>query len=432
MSLYPDQLKVADDFKSWLFESQIPFAGLWASGGYGKSYMVAHLLTILKRTDLNVLCASMTHVAAEVLSDFIDQPVTTLHSTFGWFLEECTDTGKVILKSGDKVPVPAGSLVIVDEAGMVNKQVLAALIEQAEALNLRILFVGDNKQTFPVEDDGVPDGVPAYDYCKVKFELTIPKRQTEGDVVFSLCQRLRKSVDGGRFPELSTVMRNGKGVIDSDDFSGDIIKAYDAASHPSKVKVLTYTNKKAIKYNKIIRKHVLGIDTMEPQFGEELVANTTIKEYDNEAGGDVIIIANNERVRVLGTEAGEEWGLNGWWTKIVNIEKEEFTVFVPESPSVKDRELKRLKYEANEAKAEGKTGVARYTWGEYFNVLNKTADLRPTFAITVNKAQGSTFDHVLIDLNDIDRCWDRESKARLAYTGVSRASKLVTVDGYLV
>jgi exodeoxyribonuclease-5 len=432
MKLYPDQLKVADEFKAWLFESQIPFAGLWASGGYGKSYMVAHLLSILKKTDYPVICASMTHVAAEVLSNFINQPVTTLHATFGWYLEECTDTGKILLMASDKCPVKHGSVVIVDEAGMVSNQVLEALIDSAQALDLRILFVGDNKQTFPVEPDGVPLGVPAYDYCKVKFELTVPKRQAEGDVVFALCQRLRKSVDGGRFPNFSTIMKDGKGVIDTDDFDTAIIEAYDEASHPDKVKVLCYTNKKAIKYNKIIRKHVLGIDTMEPQVGEELVANTTVKEYDNEAGGDVIIIANNERVRVLGTEAGEEWGLNGWWTKVINIEKDEYTVFVPESPTVKDRELKRMSYEAKEAKAEGKSGVARYIWSEYFNVLNKTADLRPTFAITVAKAQGSTYEHVLVDMNNIDRCWDREAKARMAYTAVSRASNKVTVDGSLI
>ena len=433
MSLYPDQLKVAEDFKTWLFESNIPFAGLFAGGGYGKSHMVGYLLEILKKTDLPVVVTSMTHVAAEVLADFTGNPVSTLHSAFGWYLEECTETGKVLLMSPEKSPIQHGSVIIVDEAGMVNNQVLAALIDAATAFDLRILGVGDNKQTFPVEKDGVPTGVPFYDHCKVRFTLGIPKRQSEGDIVFALCQRMRQSVDGGRFPNFKTIEQgDGRGVYDSDDFTDDIIKAYDAASSPDQVKVLSYTNKKAIKYNKIIRKHVLGVDTNEPQVGEELVANTTIKEYDNEAGGDVIIIANNERVTVLGTEAGEEWGLSGWWTRIVNFDKDEYTVFVPESPAVKDRELKKLSREAKEAKAEGKSGVARYCWGEYFNVLNKTADLRPTFAITVTKSQGSTYEHVLVDLNDIDRCWDRETKARLAYTAVSRASKKVTVDGYLV
>ena len=436
MSLYPDQTKIVQEFKDWLFDTEEIWSGLWAGAGYGKTFTTLALLKVLKQTDLDVHVTSMTNKAAEVLQDMCKAPTTTLHKAFGWYLEENTQTGDIDLIQPDDCAVKEGSFILVDEAGMVGEEVLKVLGKTAKKLKLRILFVGDFAQTFPVEKEGTKLRVPAYDQKMTKFELTIPKRQDEGDVLFALCQRLRASVFGGRMPKLSTVDQgNGKGVFVAEDFKGELVEAikrHKAAGTLDKIKALGYRNRCVIKLNQLIRKEVFGIDTFEPQVGEELVANTTIKEYDNDAGGDKIIIANNEMVRVISTVEGSEYDLNGWWTEVVNLDGEEFTVFVPESPMVKDSALKALKREANEAKANGNSGVARYCWSNFFNILNKTADLRPTFALTINKAQGSTFEEVFIDFNDIDCCPDREAKARLAYTGTSRAAKKVTVKGYLI
>ena len=56
-------------------------------------------------------------------------------------------------------------------------------------------------------------------------------------------------------------------------------------------------------------------------------------------------------------------------------------------------------------------------------------DLRYTYASTINKAQGSTYDTVYIDLNDLAKCNDRDLQLRLLYVAVSRARHKVVFTG---
>jgi exodeoxyribonuclease V len=48
-------------------------------------------------------------------------------------------------------------------------------------------------------------------------------------------------------------------------------------------------------------------------------------------------------------------------------------------------------------------------------------DLRAVFAQTVNKSQGSTYDKVFFDLDDLKKCHNGNTLARLLYVGTSRA-----------
>ena len=73
---------------------------------------------------------------------------------------------------------------------------------------------------------------------------------------------------------------------------------------------------------------------------------------------------------------------------------------------------------------------------EWFNVVeeaeNRWVDLRAAYACTINKAQGSTYDRVFIDLDDIGRCNSGDQIARMLYVGVSRAREQVFLTGDLV
>jgi hypothetical protein len=60
---------------------------------------------------------------------------------------------------------------------------------------------------------------------------------------------------------------------------------------------------------------------------------------------------------------------------------------------------------------------------------NQWIDLRAAYACTINKAQGSTFERVFIDLDDIKRCNSGDQIARMLYVGVSRAKQQVFLTG---
>ena len=64
---------------------------------------------------------------------------------------------------------------------------------------------------------------------------------------------------------------------------------------------------------------------------------------------------------------------------------------------------------------------------EYGDICN----LRLAYCFTVHKAQGSTYDEVLIDLDSFNSCWDKDVAARLLYVAVSRAKHRVLFFGSL-
>jgi ATP-dependent exoDNAse (exonuclease V) alpha subunit len=64
------------------------------------------------------------------------------------------------------------------------------------------------------------------------------------------------------------------------------------------------------------------------------------------------------------------------------------------------------------------------------NIENMWIDLRSVYACTVNKSQGSTYDEVFIDLDDIKKCWRNQNQlARLLYVGASRPRNKIVLTG---
>jgi len=434
MSLYPDQVKAKEDFEEWLDGGSLT-CGLWAGAGMGKSHMVKHLIDeVLSVSPYKVVLTSMTHAAVEVLSNLTGLDVSTLHSTMGWFPKTDKNTGEETLSTpemrGKDPRLSRNMLVIVDEAGLMGHLECRLLIEEAKKAGARLLFIGDNKQCFPVFKEGDKVCIPAYDSTEVYLQLTIPKRQNKGDVVYALAQRYRATVDGARQPKLQTMMNSdssGKGVVVVDDIEDAAFEAFDWAQKTDcikKVKVLAFTNKRCLTLNRKIRKKVLGLSDPTPTIGEEMVANTSITD----ATGENELIRNNERLIVESVEPTESNGMRGAFIGFVGVGEQ---VFVPESPTKLAERLKQLASEAKLAKRQGKSNVASSKWRSLFSLKDACADIRFTYAMTVNKCQGSTLKQVLIDMYDIDSCRDTEQKARLAYTAVSRATDKVIIEGEL-
>ena len=436
MSLYPDQLKAAADFEEWLTYGTDTTAGLWASAGYGKSYCVKHLITeVVRNSKYNALVTSMTHSAVAVLSDFTGMPVQTLHSLMGWIPHVDKDTGEESLSTpkqrdrNAKSALDPSSLVIVDEAGLLGHTELKYLLRECAETGARVLFVGDSKQCYPVMKDTDKLCIPAYDATECMMELTEPKRVDEKDVIFKLSQAFRATVDGARQPKLRTVMVEGKGVTIVDDIEDAACDAFMAAENRRMVKVLAFTNQRCLTLNRKIRKRVLGVKDQTPLVGEEMVANTSIEDATREN----VIIRNNQLVIVKSVEPTESFGLQGSFIQFVDLDGEEIpeTVFVASTTALLNSRLKDLANAASKAREEGDKEASSKYWRAYFSLKESVADVRFTYAMTVNKAQGTTLNHVLVDLWDINACHDESQKARLAYTAVTRATNLVTIEGEL-
>ena len=429
MNLYPDQLAAAKVCENWLNNTDTVVAGLWASAGYGKSFTTKNLIeeVILKETNYIPVLTSMTHSAVAVMMDFTGRGVSTLHSFMGWIPQVDKETGEEFLstprmrdKNAEDI-LKSNMVLLIDEAGMLGHTEVKLLID-------------DNKQCFPVFKEGEKECVPAYDKTELYINLTIPKRVDKTDMIYKMSTVMREAVDGKRWPKIVTVLntdKSGKGVRAVEDIEELAYKAFEAGvrdGNTRNIKVLAFTNQRCLTLNRKIRRKVLGIKDPSPIPGEEMVANTSIMSLTGEA-----LIRNNQLLIVKSVENTTSYGMEGSFVQYTDLDGEDIEeiVFVPSSPSKLAERLKKMANQAKGFQTNGYLAEAKTVWKSFFSLKESVADIRFTYAMTVNKAQGTTLKHALVDLCDINICHSREQKARLAYTAFSRPTHYLTIEGEL-
>ena len=446
MKLYADQLLASKQFEEWLNNSNVPAAGLWASAGFGKSYSMKHFVeeVVLKNSNYKPVITSMTHSAVGVLRDFVGLGVTTLHSHMGWIPYVNKETGEEgistpRMRDANADPrLNSETILMIDEAGLLGHSELRELMKEVAETGARVLFIGDNKQCFPVFKEGEEECIPAYEYTKVRFELTEPKRTSADDMIYKLALKTRATVDGGQQPKLRTILNSdGKtGVRYVDDIEEMAYAAFRAGlrdGNADKIKVLAFTNKRCLTLNRKIRKKVMGLSDPTPTVGEVMIANTSIQA----SATDDCLIRNNELVVVKDIEKTSSFGLEGAFIQYVYAEGDEAgeevaeIVFVPSTPAKLLDRLKKIAAEAKNLKAAGEDEDASKAWRTFFSLKEGCADIRFTYAMTINKAQGVTLHHALVDLDDINKCRSYEQKCRMFYTAGTRPTTYLTIEGEL-
>jgi hypothetical protein len=70
-------------------------------------------------------------------------------------------------------------------------------------------------------------------------------------------------------------------------------------------------------------------------------------------------------------------------------------------------------------------------WDRFFRIKAQFPDLRSVSASTTHKAQGSTYNSVIVDLADIGKSTNKEQTARLQYVALSRPKSRIYVRGQL-
>ena len=74
---------------------------------------------------------------------------------------------------------------------------------------------------------------------------------------------------------------------------------------------------------------------------------------------------------------------------------------------------------------------SRKQWDKYFKIKGNYPDLRSVASSTTHKAQGSTYDSVIVDLADIGKSTNREQTARMQYVALSRPRNRLYIRGVL-
>lgn len=400
MKLSPDQSTALDRMKAWLLAPDKQYFVLAGYAGSGKTTIVQEFINALTRP---AICCAPTGKAASVLRRRLTStPVTTIHRVLykpvpppspahlrkleaqlallpddEKLLEEIAEErfrleGRGISfarKDNENRVVNEGDLVIVDEASMVTRKMLADFI----ATGAFILFVGDPGQLPPVQsasffEEAAPDAL-----------LTEIHRQAADSPILQLSLRIRKG------DSIAPFQKQGCAKMPKTEMPYDDWLKYD--------QVITGSNQSRRRINRFFRK-VQGRTSDYPQKGDKLICLKNAEELFFINGVMSTAVEDFDYVDEISALIG-----------VINYEGDDLDQRTFDdrpfqqnyNPDLKERPF----FERSEMDA---------------------LEFDYAYGITVHKSQGSEWDRVII-ADDFMNFQNAEFRRRWLYTAVTRAKK---------
>lgn len=388
------QKEALDKIIQFIVDKEQTYFCLSGSPGTGKSFLIQEgIAPLVKDTKYALQLTAMTNKAAGVIGGITIHKLLNLRMTIGSDGVQRIDSSNACHRQDE--------FIIIDEASMMDK-VLWNIIA-THTTNCKILLVGDKYQLPAVK---LP--VDVFEIFKdYSAELKEVVRQKDQDFL-NIIGIAKLGVISKEFLDVIPKCDCVKKVTLADKTQiNNLLKTFDA----SKDKVLCYKNETVVAYNHGIRKLQGKTDTIIT--GDTVVARNYCE-----------LKSGNKTISTIGTET---------YHKITAISD-------PFVYSLGPYEIKLVSVNFNDVNG---TWMCAYNWHQYNKLLKLTAkekdwsnywflkeqilDIRTAEACTIHCSQGSTYDKVFIDMNDLRKCKQTDVKTRLLYVALSRAKNEVYI-----
>ena len=411
LQLTVEQQAAYEDFARFVVDPQQSVFVLEGYAGTGKSTLVKYLIEqidklfkTLKLVDptyksVELVLSATTNKAAEAFQFITGKDVRTIHSVLQLrvMMDYSNNTSRLVT-----APNSHGikdTLLVVDEASGVDSQLLDYIFKRTH--NCKIMFIGDPAQLAL----GRGTSTPVFSAGFPTAQLTEVVRQAKGNPIIALSSLFRNTVNSGDFFQFAPDNHHIQ-WMDQEKFEEAIVAEFNRPDwHDKESKVLAWTNKTVIGYNNGIRNLVKG----SPEFsvGDYVINNNYIYTQHCQLKTDQLVCITKK-------EPAVEHNISGF---ILELDGRQ-SAFMPTDNQDKKRRIKL-------AKDQGENWLAA-------DISKSWIDLRAVYSCTINKSQGSTYNKVFIDLDDVRKCNNKNQVARMLYVAVSRARHQVIFTGDLV
>ena len=388
MQLTLSQQKALDTVKAFLSSDKKTML-IHGMAGTGKSAILTEIFKYLKgQCDV----ATPTHAAANVLKEKGIAKAGTIHNVFG-LLPRTNERGEVCYKL-PPIPVNMHSVVLLDEASMINSETLALLFAyQKKFPKMKYIFLGDMYQLAPVGEYNIP----VLKYIEEECELTEFVRNAD-PMVQSLLVHLRDCVKKNISPKFQA--SGNVRIIKQDSLKAEINSKHQLEVYsPSQDIILAFRNNTVTSWINTIQEITNKPKKLEE--GDVLTFNEYTPVFSN--GHQVHSFPNNSVVQIHSVEDVTEG--------VQKVIAHGITLFVYQNYN----QYKKAKNQEKETR----------TATEINGFTGSAADLRRTGAFTVHKSQGITCRNVYVLLNDLkvmSRAISQQDYLRALYVAASRAS----------
>ncbi len=405
--------------------------------GTGKTSLMEMIAKKGQKQHRPVMFCASTNKAAAVLNSRVAKAgfkASTLNKVFGISVE--VDSTKAynarnLVNNLKDVDITPGATIIIDEASMINEENYRILNNIAKRMSLKIIYVGDEAQLAPVNEDKISK---VFRNGEGKVIRLTQVERTDDNAILKEATDIR---NGKPLSGVSSFNSKGEGVAyispEHQNAIGEVIGQYvkGLKDNPNYFRILAYTNKAVTAYNNQVRE-LLGYTTSIPQKGEPM---TGYANWGYDWRTKTYRFINSEAYKVVKTETPRKLQTRLDDGTAVVMEATPVTLedsmgntdtfnFMDIKGNFENRkgamllanEKKRLWNKARitsgrQAKAEI---YAKINAIDSFLFVNdniedgnhnllqaKTIDFG--YAMTVHKSQGSTFTHVLMDDVDISK-----------------------------
>lgn len=426
------------------------FLSLAGAAGTGKSTLVKYIVQTLLKMNWKIAITGPTHQSVKVVRNIIgiqhkNLKFASIHSFLGLKPGEINpETGErkfkreTANKKRSDIAKEKFDLVINDESSMVSHEMFKFVKEEMYQYNRvqSFLFVGDLFQIGPIEQktDKTPVGHCIYNNNKVNhYQLTKILRQKDMETI-DFVSNIREMIKNK-----NTKFELFNYLVNERDKEHNKIKFYKTKKEfiskfieqdrlgSDEDCIATFTNANVDLYNEKIRNYYVKTNGTIPEIHpQDLFCFTESTQEDLNFSQSGFV---NSEIVSLKSSSFDEFNFKGKIFKGYKCVCEDGRKFNKLAEGSKD-EYNRAKelLKANAIKTKN-----RENWKMYYDLVKLFAPVRPQFANTVHKLQGSSYgilgkegSGIYVDLSDLGYV-DDQQLLRLFYVSVTRSRNEVHI-----
>lgn len=470
------------DPKSWGFT-------LSGYAGTGKTTTLSVYIRRLAESGVRIAVSAPTNKATQVLKgqvskgapgDMKNVQYGSIHKFLGFQMDDEEDGTQK--KNWERPPSLADfDVVIVDECSMVDEEIMDKTMQSKGAAF--IIFMGDPYQLAPVRDKDAPRSSenatsPSFQNRPGKGEYTLAKivRQKGEHPIIDLSVAIRESEAKGAMFDRAKLHAFMDHISDPRVFLVDrkdipalaeqmIRQSQEDGKEGLPVRIVAWRNVQVEEYNTLLHSQLFGDADQGCPFapGERVLAHKEFQapilgsasKYDpktrqvvsRQGPIDTRRIFTSEECEVLSVAREshpDHPDVDAWLLELLRLEdgskcwayvphsRRDFKILVAglwDTYWDKRREVDVAAKHASSSGGEiGALAKACKRQPDHNKKLERDhAEIRHAYASTVHKAQGSTYDAVIVDLDDLGRMRDASGYNRALYVAVTRASHQVAL-----
>lgn len=417
MELNREQQGAIDQIEAWLEDrSQAPYFILSGSAGTGKTYTLKALISQLRG---KVVFTAPTNKATKVLRSMLTsddyRPICrTIHSLLGLRMEPSGEVKKLV-SPDDPVDLASIFLIVIDEASMVNQELMVEIERAVENYSCRILFLGDRNQLPPVNQAHSP-----------VWDLDCPRAALEqvmrfDNQILGLADRIKRIVDHPA-PSISISADNNgiEGIwkMDTRQFHSAIREAamsgaFSSATIPTKA--IAWRNSTVGEINAIVRGIIFdNAGENEWLIGDRIILTAPTTDIEGRPMGHTDDEGTVDRV-----EFGQHPIYNNlkcYNLSVITDENKRISLWLIHPDSAFD-----FRFQQNVLISDAKLSPRK--WPNYWAFMDAFHKAQHGYAITAHRAQGSTYENCFVVWNDILMNRNRQEAFRCFYVAATRAKK---------